>query len=414
MHNISLVLRHEIATTLRKRSFWFTTFIFPLLIMVVSLVPQLLTDQFVGDDPVNLLTGPAGGTQQIGYVDEAGIITSLPADLVGLLQAYPDRAAAMQALQAGAISQFYELPASFMQTGDVVAVAPSLSPLAGEQSQDLLRWLVAYNLLGNEQQASLVLSPLGAVQETVLAPAEVDNRSSVAGFGVSFALMFILFFSITMSSGYMLQSVTKEKENRTAEVLLTSLDSQQLMIGKVIGLGCVALMQMAIWLGGGMLLFNRGATLLASLGGVTLPAGFWIYLLLYFVFGYLVYSSELGAIGALAPSAREGSQFTFVIILPLLIPLWFNSIFLNDPNGTLATVLSLFPLTAPTAMVTRLASASVPAWQPVVGLILLAAAAWFFVRLSARFFRADTLLSDTALSWGRLRGELRKGVKRAA
>ena len=414
MHNISLVLRHEIATTLRKRSFWFTTFIFPLLIMVVSLVPQLLTDQFVGDDPVNLLTGPAGGTQQIGYVDEAGIITSLPADLAGLLQAYPDRAPAMQALQAGAISQFYELPANFMQTGDVVAVAPSLSPLAGEQSQDLLRWLVAYNLLGNEQQASLVLSPLGAVQETVLAPAEVDNRSSVAGFGVSFALMFILFFSITMSSGYMLQSVTKEKENRTAEVLLTSLDSQQLMIGKVIGLGCVALMQMAIWLGGGMLLFNRGATLLASLGGVTLPAGFWIYLLLYFVFGYLVYSSELGAIGALAPSAREGSQFTFVIILPLLIPLWFNSIFLNDPNGTLATVLSLFPLTAPTAMVTRLASASVPAWQPVVGLILLAAAAWFFVRLSARFFRADTLLSDTALSWGRLRGELRKGVKRAA
>ncbi|MCB0228368.1 MAG: hypothetical protein KDH90_04415, partial [Anaerolineae bacterium] len=100
MHNISLVLRHEIATTLRKRSFWFTTFIFPLLIMVVSLVPQLLTDQFVGDDPVNLLTGPAGGTQQIGYVDEAGIITSLPADLAGLLQAYPDRAAAMQALQA--------------------------------------------------------------------------------------------------------------------------------------------------------------------------------------------------------------------------------------------------------------------------------------------------------------------------
>ena len=414
MHNITLVLRHEIATTLRKRSFWFTTFVFPLLILAFSLIPQLLTDRFVGDDPVSLLTGPAGAPQQIGYVDQAGVITSIPADLSSLLEAFPDRETAEQALHAGQISQIYLLPADFMQTGEVVVVAPSLSPLAGEQNENLLRWVVAANLLKDEQRADLVLAPTAAVQETVIAPAEVDNRSSAAGFGVSFALMFILFFSITMSSGYMLQSVTKEKENRTAEVLLTSLDSQQLMIGKVIGLGCVALMQMAIWLGGGMLLFNRGATLLASLGGVTLPAGFWIYLLLYFVFGYLVYSSELGAIGALAPSAREGSQFTFVIILPLLIPLWFNSIFLNDPNGTLATVLSLFPLTAPTAMVTRLASASVPAWQPVVGLILLAAAAWFFVRLSARFFRADTLLSDTALSWGRLRGELRKGVKRAA
>lgn len=411
MRNITLVLRYEISTTVRKRSFWFTTFIFPLLIMAFSLVPQLLTERFVGDDPVDLLTGPAGAAQQIGYVDEAGIISALPGDMAGLLLAYPDRAAATKALQDGAISQFYVVPAGFMQTGEVVVVAPSLSPLAGEQSEDLLQWVVAVNLLGDEQRTSLVLAPMAAAQETAIAPAEVDNRASVAGFGVSFALMFILFFSITMSSGYMLQSVVKEKENRTAEVLLTSLDPQQLMLGKVIGLGCLALLQMAIWLGGSMLLFNRGATLLASLGGVTLPAGFWVYLVLYFLFGYLVYSSELGAVGALAPSAREGSQFTFVIILPLLIPLWFNSVFLNDPNGTLATVLSLFPLTAPTAMVTRLASTSVPAWQPVVGLILLAATAWFFVRLSARFFRADTLLSDTALNWTRLRKELR-GVGR--
>ncbi|MEZ4767588.1 MAG: ABC transporter permease [Caldilineales bacterium] len=411
MHHIFLVLRHEIATTLRKRSFWFTTFIFPLLILAFSLIPQLLTDRFVGDDPVSLLTGPAGAAQQIGYVDQAGILTTIPADLAGLLEAFPDRAAADQALQAGAISQFYLLPADFMQTGEIVVVAPSLSPLAGEQNEGLLRRVVAANLLHDEQRADLVLSPLAGAQETAIAPAEVDNRASAAGFGVSFALMFILFFSITMSSGYMLQSVVKEKENRTAEVLLTSLEPQELMIGKVIGLGCLALLQMAIWVGGGRLLLSQGEALLASLGSVTLPAGFWVYLVLYFLLGYLVYSSELGAIGALAPSAREGSQFTFVIILPLLIPLWFNSIFLNDPNGTLATVLSLFPLTAPTAMVTRLASTSVPVWQPLLGLILLAATAWFFIRLSARFFRADTLLSDTSLNWARLRGELRRGVR---
>ena len=410
MHNITLVLRHEIATTLRKRSFWFTTFVFPLLILAFSLIPQLLTDRFVGDDPVSLLTGPAGAPQQIGYVDQAGVITTVPADLSSLLEAFPDRETAEQALHAGQISQIYLLPADFMQTGEVVVVAPSLSPLAGEQNENLLRWVVAANLLKDEQRADLVLAPTAAVQETAIAPAEVDNRSSAAGFGVSFALMFILFFSITMSSGYMLQSVVKEKENRTAEVLLTSLKPQELMIGKVVGLGCLALLQMTIWVGGGRLLLNRGADLLAGLGSVTLPAGFWVYLVLYFLFGYLVYSSELGAIGALAPSAREGSQFTFVIILPLLIPLWFNSIFLNDPNGTLATVLSLFPLTAPTAMITRLASASVPAWQPVAGLILLAVTAWFFIRLAARFFRADTLLSDTSLSWTRLRGELRNTV----
>ncbi|MCB0203262.1 MAG: hypothetical protein KDH89_00405, partial [Anaerolineae bacterium] len=98
MHNITLVLRHEIATTLRKRSFWFTTFVFPLLILAFSLIPQLLTDRFVGDDPVSLLTGPAGAPQQIGYVDQAGVITSIPADLSSLLEAFPDRETAEQAL----------------------------------------------------------------------------------------------------------------------------------------------------------------------------------------------------------------------------------------------------------------------------------------------------------------------------
>ncbi len=70
--------------------------------------------------------------------------------------------------------------------------------------------------------------------------------------------MFILFFVITMSASYMLQSVVKEKENRTAEVLLVSLHPRDLMLGKVIGLGFLALGQMAIWLVGGMLLSGSG------------------------------------------------------------------------------------------------------------------------------------------------------------
>ncbi len=304
-------------------------------------------------------------------------------------------------MQAGAISQFYELPADFMQTGEVIAVATSLSPLAGEQSEDLLRWLVAVSLLGNEQLASLVLAPTGRCRLEVIAPAEVDNRTSAAGFGVSFALMFILFFSITMSSGYMLQSVSKEKENRTAEVLLTSLDAAGAddRQGDRAGVsGAVA---------DGDLARRRHAAVQPGRDAAGQPwrrdlAGrLLVYLLLYFLLGYLVYSSALGALGALAPNAREGSQFTFVIILPLLIPLWFNSIFLNDPNGTLATVLSLFPLTAPTTMVTRLASTSVPAWQPVVGLILLAVTALVLRPLWQPASSAPTRCSPTPASTGR-------------
>ncbi|RXM21416.1 hypothetical protein EO238_27785, partial [Citrobacter sp. AAK_AS5] len=86
----------------------------------------------------------------------------------------------------------------------------------------------------------------------------------------------------------------------------------------------------------------------------------------------LVYAAALGALGALAPSLREGSQFTFIFLLPLLIPLWFNSVFIESPDSLLAVALSLFPMTAPTAMITRLTATAVPTWQLVVGTVLLA------------------------------------------
>jgi ABC-2 type transport system permease protein len=201
--------------------------------------------------------------------------------------------------------------------------------------------------------------------------------------------------------------VTREKENRTAELLLTSLSPRELMLGKVVGLGAVALFQMAIWLGGGQFLLVGGAVAASALTGQGLSLSFFLWAIVFFLFGYVVYAAALGALGALAPNMREGSQFTFVLLIPLLIPLWLNNVFFNDPHGPFATAMSLFPLTAPTAMVTRLSVGGVPAWQPFVALAGLIVTAYLFVVLAARFFRADTLLSGASISWGRVASELR-------
>jgi ABC-2 type transport system permease protein len=241
---------------------------------------------------------------------------------------------------------------------------------------------------------------------TLLAPAAVSRPVSGLDFGLSFAVMFILFFTITLSSGYMLQSVVKEKENRTAEVLLLSLSPVQLMLGKILGLGAVALLQMGVWLGGGMLLLGRGQALLGSGALASLPDGFVAVTVLYFLLGYALYASALGALGALAPNLREGSQYTFILLLPLLAPIVLNSVFVEAPDGLTATVLSLFPLTSPTAMPTRLVAGDAPAWQVLLGLALLSVTAFAFVLLAARFFRADTLLSDAALDWRRVRKQV--------
>jgi ABC-2 type transport system permease protein len=101
----------------------------------------------------------------------------------------------------------------------------------------------------------------------------------------------------------------------------------------------------------------------------------------------------------------------FVVLLPLLLPVWFNFVLINEPEGTLALALSLFPLSAPVAMTARLAAGDVPLWQPVVALAGLALTAYLFVLLGARVFSAGTLLSSESLSWRRLRGAVRTALR---
>jgi ABC-2 type transport system permease protein len=308
--------------------------------------------------------------------------------------------------------------------------------MSADRRAEQIDYALRFNLAGDAALARLLIDPTPAVVTQYVAPAPAAaaaaRRSPAASF-LPIAVMFILFFVITMSASYMLQSVVKEKENRTAEVLLVSLRPRDLMLGKVIGLGCLALGQMMIWLVGGMLLTVGGlgaavllrnpladpavaqgaaaagaASAAAVTGGLALPPGFAFWALLFFLGGYIVYSSALGALGALAPNMREGSQFTFVFLIPLLTPVWLNYVFTEQPNGPLATILSLFPLTAPTAMVARLAAGGVPFWQAALSLAGLAVTAYFFIHLAARFFRADTLLTSSTLTWRRIAGELRR------
>jgi ABC-2 type transport system permease protein len=349
----------------------------------------------------------------VPYVDLAGVIQTIPDDLKAAFRAFPDEASAKAALAEGDIAHYFLIPANFRQTGTVVGVSEHPSPMTGIQGSGPLDYVLRLNVAGGNL---VMASPVGQMEERSLAPAPETNgnatvttgsKNGLGDFVLPFAVMFILFFVITMSASYMLQSVTREKENRTAEMLLTSLSPRELMLGKVVGLGFVALLQMAVWLGGGQLLLVGGAVAISALAGQALPLSFFLWAFVFFVFGYIVYAAALGALGALAPNMREGSQFTFVLLIPLLVPMWVNSAFMNNPSGPIATALSLFPLTAPTAMVTRLAAGGVPAWQPFVALVGLILTAYFFVLLAARFFRADTLLSGASISWGRITSELR-------
>jgi ABC-2 type transport system permease protein len=414
MRNVFLVIKHEISTTLRKRSFWLTTFLLPAVILALSLGSQTLARSSMasgGDNP--LLGGVLSAGKPIGYVDAVGLIKQIPEPpksnnplgVTGPLQEYPDEAAAQAALESKAISKYYLVPADFMQTGKVIVVDSNFSVFNSLENNDYFESVLRLNLVKDANLAEMLDNPTAEVETQALAPEGAKKSSDSDAFGVPFAVLMIFYLVITMTGGFMLQSVSKEKENRTVEVLLISLRPRDLMLGKILGLCVVALLQIAVW-GGAMLVF--GGVSLGGLSGLGLPEGFFVWGLLYFVLGYLLYASLLGALGALAPTAREGAQFTFLIMLPLFVPLMLNGVLIETPNGGLTTFLSLFPLTSPVTMITRLAAGNVPIEQLLLGLVLLAITTYGVIIFSARFFRADTLLSFNALNFKRLVQEIRR------
>jgi ABC-2 type transport system permease protein len=410
MRNTLLIIKHEILTTLSKRSFWVMTFIFPALIMGLSVGMQTIGTQAIqqAEEAASSVEQTVTGTP-IGYVDEAGVLSSLPGWVPdGYLQSLPDLESAKASIQDGSITQYYVIPKDFYQTGDYILVDKNFQPLRSSGNAEIFETILSDALIEKDPLGTVLSNPTPKINGHALAPPSGLDKDDPFSFVVPMATMFIFFFVITTSGGFLLSSVTREKESRTAETLLTSLEPRQLMVGKVLGLGTVALLQMAIWLGGALFALDRSNQLFASLSNFTLPPGFVAWAFLFFILGYFLYASILGSIGVLAPNAREGSQFTFVAILPLLVPLWFNYTFTESPDGVLAVILSLFPLTAPSSMMTRLAIVSVPTWQILLSLVGLTVTAYLFVLFAARLFRADNLLSNEGLNWKRVVTEFKK------
>lgn len=402
MPNVLTVALFEIKSLLTKPSFWLLTVLFPLVVVGLTVGGQLMADTGGGGNNEENANDMAA--RVTSYVDLSGLIEALPSDIPSeLVQAYPSEAEAMAALEAGEVDEYYVIAADYIASGQIMLIQRNYQPMTNT-NEGMLQAILAYNLLGEDAERwARVGNPLGEMQVEQLAPPEAsdvttENNPAVAAL-VPIAAVMLLFFVLVMSSGYMLRSVSREKENRTVEVLLLSLRPRDLMLGKILGLSVVALVQMGVWLGSSLLFLDRGSAVLNIAIALQLPPSFVAWTVAYVLLGYLLYASLMGALGALAPTAREANQFSFAVLLPLIIPVWMNGFIANDPDGTLAVVLSLFPLTSPPSMIARLASTDVPLWQPAIGVAGLAVTAYLAILLSARFFRADTLLSDAAVNW---------------
>jgi len=394
MSKVSLVIRQEIINTLTRRSFLLAVFGLPLISFLVFFGVSLLQREAPGT--VSNIFGGSSASQALGegYVDLSGVIQSMPDYLPeGTLQAFVDETAARQALDDGEIQAFFLIPADYLDSGAIVYIRPDFNPLSAFDRAFVIQDVLRYNLLGGDSRlAAMVQSPLD-LNVTVLEGSSERDEDNPLTFFLPYAVTMLYYISILTSASYLLSSIAKEKENRVLEILLVTVKPAQLLTGKFIALGLMGLLQNVLWVASGLILMRLSGRTLALPAAFQLPPAFLFWGIIFFIFGYGLYASEMAGVGALVPNLREASQATFVVIFPMIIPLFFISILIEEPNGTLATILSLIPWTASVTMMMRLAAGNVPLWQLLASSALLAVTAFLILRSVVRLFRAQTLLS---------------------
>ena len=402
----ALVARREYLRTVRRRGYLFGTLLLPLGIAVLMGISIFFSSS--GFDG----SGEASGA--IVVVNQSDVSIEPFETQRASLRTLSEEEAAAQ-LEAGEIDQYYIIPDTFEEDGIVNRIETGGFDLSSLESAEANESLLRYVIRGAQLDAAGVAPEDAArIQQGVsinvitVEGDAVSGADIAAGIAVPMVFVAIFMISIFMTSGYLLQSVTEEKENRVVEIVLSSIPATPLMAGKILGLGGAGLTQVAIWVASAVIAVPLLSSQIPDLGPIALDPTMLVLALLYFVLGYLAYGAIFAAIGAIAPGNREAQQYSGFLGFAAAIPFIVFSVFLADPHSPAVMALALFPLTTPTSMLIVLGVADEIPW-PLVGASLTTLTLFAFLATwaAARIFRATVLLYGVRPSLQQLIGAIR-------
>jgi ABC-2 type transport system permease protein len=403
-----IVARREFLTAVKRKAFLFTLIAVPLYFGGIM--------AFATRGAMSSRLDSLRAFTHLGVVDSSGlyaeasrsISTSITVDptrdpgrhetYTADVRFYPDQARLLEALRAERISQGLVIPVDYLAAGRLRRYAHAgnlFSSVAATRSIE--RWLT-WNLLAHQVDSlrmERATRPSVSMADYALNKAgkfeTKDDRREMLEFMVPFLFSILLGMCIITGGQYLLQGVTEEKESRILESLLCALSTEDLLAGKLLGLGAVGLTLVGVWMGAGAAL---GGPIMA-LAGMQLPSTLLALALVYFLLGYLFYAGLMTGIGAVTNNMREAQQFAMMFTFANFVPFILMTSIMAKPDGPLAVVLSLFPPTASTTMMLRLGtpSADVPTWQVALSLGLLALSGWLVLRGAARVFRIGLLMT---------------------
>jgi ABC-2 type transport system permease protein len=242
-------------------------------------------------------------------------------------------------------------------------------------------------------------------RQELFTPVELEGvRVSEAGqerdTGASFALVFgvgiVMYLSILMYGQIILGAVIEEKETRIAEILFSSVRPFTLMMGKLVGISLVALTQLAIWALAFSVFAVYGVGVLASRGVSArvpgIPLSHYIYFALFFLLGYFLYATLYALVGSMVTTAQEGGQLAMPIILILVVSFYLFWPVSRSPDSPLAFWVSIFPFSAPVAMLVRIVTQTPPFWQIALSLLIGFGTVLVIMYAASRIYRVGMLM----------------------
>ena len=437
LRNIKIIINREYLNRVKKKSFLVTTFLVPILMAALVLVPMIM-----------MLTSQEK-TKVIAVYDRSGVVMQALEDTktIDYVQA-PDMP--LDSLKKNLEKQGFDAVLDISEINEqktVTADLTSVKPMGVEMASNINNRIE--DAIEEYRIDSYGIEGLAQIMQDVKADIKLntytideDGEEKISETGVyaifSMILGIIIFMFVTLFGSMVMSSVIEEKTSRVVEVLVSSVKATELMFGKIIGIACVALTQFFLWIiltfalvagasavMGTDLLKDKNPTELAADMGVDAaaveqalpsdgPAGeisvvldtiknmdmgsMLLIFLVFFVFGYLLYASMFAAIGSAVENEGDSSQLQLPVTIPLMIGYFIAIYAFKAPDSSIAFWGSMIPFTSPIVMIAR-APFGVPVWEVVVSMAALIVTFVVFAWISAKIYKVGILMFGKKSTW---------------
>ena len=304
---------------------------------------------------------------------------------------YKSEEEAEEAMRAGEISMYYVIPEDYIDSGQVFSYSSEISFIARKGKPGFVKKLLTLSLLHDRVDPKIqerIQNPLKLTEFAMEEGEYVEKNvlKEAFSFGVPIGFAIVLLMSIMMSSGFLLQGVAEEKENRVIEIILSSIKPDQLLFGKLLGLGGAGFLQLLVWLS------VASIPILAFIAVLNVKLSIIPIAIVYYLLGFLLIGSLMAGTGSLGSNLKESQQLTIMWTLPSVLPMVMMMLIIEEPNGLVARIFSYIPITSPVCMMIRMSTGKVAMWEVFLTVIILIGSIYLAIKIFGKVFRIGLLM----------------------